>query len=266
MNNQLSKEEMERMIQKYKEEAMRYQEKSSDLYREEIPAREVRTAPSVAVGETETENSAAGEDMTTPCEMGRAEEKFADGKRDDEFSAQAAELSERNPEELDPHNLGDIRYVDHPVTVEEAIRESNFRPSSVPYSDTGRLIVEVSAGERSFPVSFANVLVLRKVEGEKELYRYLQTDESGNTPVIELPAPSRDLSGQPEPESVIPYGVYTVVVSHAAYYTTIIWDVQIFAGQTAILPVSMVPLSELVENRQSAADINFETGPHSLTE
>ena len=245
---EFSQEQMEAMIRKYQEEALRYQQKSTnDLYREEIPAKEV----AVQAEQPAVETAAVSPEAVRPS----AEEGTPTGS--------AAPLGAYMEDGLS--GVGDILYSPEPLPLDEVVKDSHFKPGSVPYDDSGRLIVEVTAGEQSLPVAFANVVVVREVEGEQELIHYLQTDISGSTPVIELPAPARGLSEQPEPAGLIPYGVYTVAVSQTDYYTTIVKDVQIFAGQTAILPVSMIPLSEKSVN-PSAPNRNIETDHHSLTE
>ncbi len=184
----------------------------------------------------------------------------------EEMPAQAvvAQPAEKFPPD-DMEGIGDVYYSPEPLPLEEIVKESEFQPSTVPYDDTGKLQLNVTAGEQSLPVAFANVVIVREAEGEPELLQYLQTNISGSTPLIDLPAPARSLSEQPEPIGLLPYGVYTVAVSQKDYYTTIIKDVQIFAGQTAILPVTLLPLSEKAVN-PSAPSRNIPTENHSLTE
>lgn len=55
------------------------------------------------------------------------------------------------------------------------------------------------------------------------------------------------------------------MISHPEYYTTIIRDVQVFAGQRALLPVNLIPLSENATNSASS-NIDITTDQHSLNE
>ena len=253
---ELSKEQMEALIRKYQEEALRYQQKSTnDLYREEIPAQEVNAqSAEIPSEEMPPREELIPEELT---EMPRAEVPPS--------PTGAADTPLGTYTEDGLSGVGDILYSPEPLPLDEVIKDSQFSPSTVPYDDSGRLQLEVTTGEQSLPVPFANAVVVREVEGEQELVHYLQTDISGSTPVVELPAPARGLSEQPEPAGLIPYGVYTVAVSQTDYYTTIVKDVQIFAGQPAILPVSMIPLSEKAVN-PSAPNRSIVTDNHSLTE
>ena len=149
--------------------------------------------------------------------------------------------------------------------VKDIISKSPSAPDNIEYTDTGWLQVQVSAANEAIPIESAIVLVLRKFKNVTNLIWNLQTDTSGNTERVELPAPSAILSEQPEPTTVIPYGVYLVIASHPDYYTTIVNDVQIFAGQTALLPVSFIPLAEKDVN-PSAPNNEFDTKKHSLLE
>lgn len=247
---ELSKEQMEALIRKYQEEAMQYRQRSAnDLYREEIPAQEVIAQPQEpALEETVSE---------APAEAPQNEEI--------QSPTGTAGAPQGAYTEDGMSGVGDILYSRDPIPLDRVIKDSHFKPSTVPYDDSGRLEIEVTTGEQALPVPFANVVIVREVAGEQELVHYLQTDISGSTPLVELPAPARGLSEQPEPNGLIPYGVYTVAVSQNDFYTTIVKDVQIFAGQTAILPVSMIPLPEKAVN-PSASNRVIETDDHSLTE
>lgn len=248
-NSRSEQEKMEEMIRKYKEEAMRYQERGSTLYREQIPAREVSAAPA--------------DDPSSRVTWREAPEPSEPTAVTPDPPAEPTAASEPVPDDL--QGAGDVRYAPEPLSPEQIAEESGFTPATVPYTDEGELQVEVSAAIRSLPIELADILVLRIVKGEQELIRYLQTNSSGNSPIITLPAPPRELSGQPEPSGLRPYGVYTVTVSHPEYYTTIIRDVQIFAGQRALLPVNLIPLSEKLTN-PSAPNFNITTDSHGLNE
>ncbi len=248
-NNKSAQEKMEEMIRKYKEEAMKFKERSG-LYNEQVPAKEVALQPEKppAITWREETESIINLNETHNTEASPTGPQFTEVR-----------------EENGMREVEDILYATGPVSIEDIIKDSHFEQSSVPYSDVGQLQVEVTAATQSIPIPFADVLVLRKAVGEQELLQYLQTDDSGNTPVINLPAPSRELSEHPEPNTVRPYGVYTVMISHPEYYTTIIRDVQVFAGQRALLPVNLIPLSENATNTASS-NIDITTDQHSLNE
>lgn len=245
---------MQELIRKYQEEAMQYQKRSTDLYREEIPAKEV-------MAKTEMD------ELQPPEGAGEIEQPFhkiETLETPESTPTGTAQQQEGSFEENGMEGIGDILYAPGPLSPGEVIQDSHFSLRHVPYTDEGQLQIEISAAERSLPIPFADIMVVRLEDDGRQMVRQLQTDDSGNSPVIELPAPPRILSEAPG-DGEIPYGVYTVAVSHPYYYTTIVRDVQIFAGQRALLPVTMIPLTEKATNLLTP-NRNIETGNHSLVE
>ena len=72
--------------------------------------------------------------------------------------------------------------------------------------------------------------------------KVLTTDNSGQTPVTELPAPPLELSLQPENEQQ-PYSEYNIEVTADGYEPVLISGSEIFAGEFSIQPVRMNPLA-----------------------
>lgn len=147
------------------------------------------------------------------------------------------------PDDL-PGISGDTSYARTPEEVKDIISKSPSAPIILNTLIPVGCRFKFPPPMKAIPIESAIVLVLRKFKNVTNLIWNLQTDTSGNTERVELPAPSAILSEQPEPTTVIPYGVYLVIASHPDYYTTIVNDVQIFAGQTALLPVSFIPLAK----------------------
>ena len=79
-------------------------------------------------------------------------------------------------------------------------------------------------------------------EEHVDFYAELQTDISGNTPVVTVPAPSRTLSQTPG-GTVRPYYRYSIDVELPGYDIVNITDVPVFEGILSLQPVSMVPAS-----------------------
>ena len=104
---------------------------------------------------------------------------------------------------------------------------------------TGFLRVELFAGERAFPVKSDHI----EIRKNDEVLHILKTDENGETALIELEAPSlADCDGYSQaPER----SVYDVLVCGGDHFRrALIHGVQIFDGQTSILPVELFPLFE----------------------
>lgn len=145
-NNKSAQEKMEEMIRKYKEEAMKFKERSG-LYNEQVPAKEVALQPEKPPAITWREET---ESIINPNEPQNTEAsptgpKFSEVGEDDGM-----------------REVEDILYATGPVSIEDIIRDSHFEQSSVPYSDVGQLQVEVTAATQSIPIPYADVLVLRE--------------------------------------------------------------------------------------------------------
>lgn len=267
MENKMNEQQnMEYLIQKYKEEAMKYRQKYNDLYPEQIPATEVSADSFSQPSEEKTDNDSVDSPAEVPSEN-PIMSKNIETEQIQNISPEQEEndLPETTVSDGSTNLSEDTSYARTPEEVKEIISQSPSAPDNIEYTDTGWLQVQVSAANEAIPIESAIVLVLRKVNNATNLIWNLQTDTSGNSERVELPAPPENLSEQPEPVTVIPYGVYLVIASHPDYYTTIVNDVQIFAGQTALLPISFIPLAEKDVN-PSAPNNEFDTEKHSLLE
>ena len=108
---------------------------------------------------------------------------------------------------------------------------------------SGFLKIQLSTGEGVIPVGYVEVLVrdCDCKQNNNRLLFTLRTDENGNTEPLELPAPPRDYSLEPgHPEH--PFSCYNIFVKEPqGCRCVVINGVQIFDGQTAILPVQLTP-------------------------
>ena len=108
-------------------------------------------------------------------------------------------------------------------------------------TETGRLIVHVTALGQTTPIPGANVIISQKVPGgNNSLVWHGVTDLSGNTQVFLLPASPEANSEQPGVAN--PYVVYDVKVVSPGFYSLENLDAQVFSGQTSLLEADMVPL------------------------
>ena len=106
---------------------------------------------------------------------------------------------------------------------------------------TGTLRVQARTELGFFPVTGARVTV--RVSGSDQILEEVTTDESGNSPLIELEAPDVAYSLEPQRE-VRPYSTYDITVESSEFQTVRIVGVQILAGQEAIQEVLAVPRGE----------------------
>ncbi len=106
----------------------------------------------------------------------------------------------------------------------------------------GSLRVQVFTGERSFPVSNAEVRIsVDLADGEREIYSGA-TDEDGIVDDIRLPTPDSSLSFD-ENSRVEPYSVYDMRVTHPNFSPALFTGIPVFDSVKSIQPVELVPLS-----------------------
>lgn len=103
----------------------------------------------------------------------------------------------------------------------------------------GYLVVAVTTGQGTIPLPGALVTVSAQTEDGPVLYRVVRTDNSGRTPVLELPAPAASESLTPDQPT--PYLNYTVSVALPGYRTAEVRDISIFPGIASTLPVRLSP-------------------------
>ncbi|MDR1736925.1 MAG: peptidoglycan-binding protein [Oscillospiraceae bacterium] len=104
----------------------------------------------------------------------------------------------------------------------------------------GRLQIDALAANIGTPADGATVRVTPR--GEERVIDELITDSSGQTPVIELPAPPVDYSMQPPGESR-PYSEYDVSVQFPGFEPAVVQGVQILPDIDSYLDVNLRPLS-----------------------
>ena len=106
------------------------------------------------------------------------------------------------------------------------------------FTDRGKLQVNVTSTLGFFPVTDAKVTIT--LSGEPDtVIEELDTNISGQTVEVELPAPPLDYSL--EPGDVQPYADYDVAVTAPGYETVLVEGVQVLPEVESVQPVSMVP-------------------------
>ncbi len=120
-------------------------------------------------------------------------------------------------------------------------------PAPEGLTESGYLIVTVSAARGAIPLSDAIVTVNFADAEHSVPYAVLITDRSGKTPRLSLPAPPRNLSlspsngGTPMP---LPYAQYNIEIVKEGYYPAATVGVPIFSEVTAIQNINLIPASE----------------------
>ncbi len=100
-------------------------------------------------------------------------------------------------------------------------------------TNRGNLQVSVVESSKQLPVGNASVRITSGTDGS--VIEELKTDVSGQTPVIDLPAPPLEYSMQAEYETR-PYSTYSITVSAPDFETYHISGVQILPQSTALQP------------------------------
>ena len=118
---------------------------------------------------------------------------------------------------------------------------SDERPSPEKGEEVGYIKVFASTAQQAVPLPGCKVTV-SSGETQVDFYSELETDISGNTPVISVPAPSRELSQTPG-GNVRPYYRYNIDVEFPGYEEVNVTEVPVFEGILSIQPVSMTPAS-----------------------
>lgn len=105
----------------------------------------------------------------------------------------------------------------------------------------GSIQISVVSSIGLLPVENATVTISYTGDPSSPLYT-LTTDDSGQTPTIELPAPSPELSLQPENEQQ-PYSEYNIEVTAEGYEPVLVSGSEILAGEFSLQPIQMNPLA-----------------------
>ncbi|MDY4968775.1 MAG: peptidoglycan-binding protein, partial [Lachnospiraceae bacterium] len=116
--------------------------------------------------------------------------------------------------------------------------------------DSGFLRVNVNSGLNQFPIEDAVVDISSQLEPDR-IIEELKTDRSGQTEQITLPAPSVDLSL--EPQELQPYSEYQITVSAPGYEPVTIEGSEILAGVLFTQPVRLQP----IEPGETPVDISI---------
>lgn len=103
----------------------------------------------------------------------------------------------------------------------------------------GTLLFQVTGGQGAYPVPDAVVTISKALDDRLSLSIDVNTDESGKTDPISLPAPRKELSQSPG--NGIVFGLYQAEVTAPGYLPTKIRDLPVFDGITTIQPVRLSP-------------------------
>lgn len=146
-------------------------------------------------------------------------------------------------------------------------QEENGQPAPIDAAYAGALKISVVSAMGQFPVAGATVVISYTGDPDSPI-QTLTTDNSGQTPVIELPAPSTELSLNPDSEQQ-PYSEYNISVTAPDYEPVLISGSEIFTGQLSLQPIRMNPVAGITDAKKIViipAHTLFGTFPPKIPE
>lgn len=201
------------------------------------------------------------DDVRIPDEYGKLISEITDNDADFEednerISDTITENTDESTEQIEPEMGVPRRRAsaigDNP-TDEERARGSRGEPIDYPepkYDNyeqfikrnigRGTIVFRVYTARGALPIKGARCILSKQIAGEAYEIASMLTDESGQTPPQTLPAPSKELSQQPE-NMVQPFALYDATVKKDGYADVILRDIPIFDGVQSIQRVAMIP-------------------------
>lgn len=123
--------------------------------------------------------------------------------------------------------------------------------------DTGFLKANVSSVIASRPITGAKVQIT-DINDPGRVIEEVETDISGQTEAVELPAPPVEYSM--EPSAGQPYSVYNIRISAPGFESIEISGAEILPGQTSLQNVSLMPMDDALGESEEL----FVIPPHTL--
>ena len=106
----------------------------------------------------------------------------------------------------------------------------------------GYLIVKVSTARGAIPLENATVSIRGTPEENSGIIYSFETNQSGLTPKIPLPAPNKNLSQTPN--NIPPYSLWNIDVFYKGFSTAHYTNVPVYSEITSIQNADLIPLPE----------------------
>ena len=106
----------------------------------------------------------------------------------------------------------------------------------------GYLIVKASTARGAIPLEGATVSVRGTPAESSGIIYSLETDSSGLTPRLALPAPPKSISQAPG--DITPYSLWSIDVFYKGFSTAHYTNVPVYSGITSIQNADLIPLPE----------------------
>lgn len=135
-------------------------------------------------------------------------------------------------------------YIDVPE--QEILPLQEEEPLPPKKDKTGSMVVEVTTARGAVPLEGVTVVIDRfdvnDPMGRKELMAILETNSSGRTKAVELPAADKELSLEPGQKD--PFYTYYVSVKNKGFDPVKERPVDVFSGEISILKIGLIPTPE----------------------
>ena len=110
----------------------------------------------------------------------------------------------------------------------------------------GTLRFRTYTARNALPVKGARVLVTKVIGGVSHTFYDLLTDSSGQTRILEMPAPSVEYSQSPT-VSVQPYALYDADITAAGFIPVSVRSLPIFEGILSVQRIALIPSTGTAE-------------------
>lgn len=109
-------------------------------------------------------------------------------------------------------------------------------------AENGYIAARIYTSRGSLPIEGAVITVVENIGGTKTIAGKRVTDRNGQIPLIAVGAPNENLSQTPGNDDV--FTLVDVRVDKPLFYTVLIKNVQVFAGQTTVIDTPLIPAAE----------------------
>lgn len=116
---------------------------------------------------------------------------------------------------------------------------TNFEEFEKVNTGKGSLMFKVYTGREAVVIEGAECVITKKIGSETRTIARLVTDNSGQTPSVELPAPPKELSQHSE-NTIQPFALYDAQVTKPGFVRVVLKDIPVFDGVQSVQRVFMI--------------------------
>lgn len=182
----------------------------------------------------DTEEDAPSPERNAPLSEEAVPSPEADAPNIEDMRSRTAD----SPEQTDMSQGSGESISNFPISEYSSVEE--FEANN---TGAGSLEFRVFAANMALPIEGADIIVTTRIDGGNHPMFKTVTNNSGETGLFTLPAPSKELS-QTASNKVQPYSLYDAVVNKDGYTNVIIRAIPIFDGVQSIQRVAMLPEAE----------------------